>query len=122
MKLREAAQRGITRLALFRDGKPVWNPYSFGDINVCDDGTMGPWMWVYDPCGQLACGNPMWKSIPVLTFPNKSQISVGPDDEFEPYVPPLDMHRFPGYPPMLIVRPAPGKSENLKTKTGRTVE
>lgn len=91
-------------MAYVEDGKRVWNPYSFGDLCVFDDGSMGPWMNVYDPCGSLACGNPAWTKLPVLTIPMKTQESVQPEDEFEAYVPPADMDRFPGCPPVPPVR------------------
>jgi hypothetical protein len=100
MKLHEAAARRITRLVLLEDGKRAWNPYSFGDITVFNDGSYGLWMNVYDPCGSLVCGNPAWTKIPFLTMPVKTQPSVGPDDEFEEFVAPADMDRFPGCPPV----------------------
>ena len=100
MTLAEAAKKGITRLAYVRNGKPVWNEYSFGDIAVFDDGSIGPWMHVYDPCGMLASGRPAWTSIPVMTIPVVTQLSVGHDAEFEPFEAPDDMDRFPGCPPV----------------------
>ena len=107
MTLRECAEKGITRVRLIKDGKPVWNPYSFGDIHVFDDGTMSPWMKVYDPCGQLACGDDAWRPIHVLTVP-VGRGSVGLDDQFEAYMPPADMDRFPGCPsvPSVVGRPS----------------
>jgi hypothetical protein len=105
MKLEEAAKRGITRLMLMKNGKPVWNPYSFGDITVFSDGTIGPWMKVYDPCGRLACREPAWDPINVLTLAVPSMASVEPSDEFEVYIPPLDIARFGTPPPIPMVRP-----------------
>ena len=94
-------------MAYFRDGKAAWNPYSFGDIAVFEDGTLGPWMKVYDPAGQMACGNPPWKPIDVLTIPLESQISIEPEDEFEPYIPPAYLNRFPGCPQIPAIHPLP---------------
>jgi hypothetical protein len=100
MKLKEAAEKGITRLYYVRDGKPVWNKYSFADIDVFEDGSYGMWMHIYDPCGKLACQRPAWEPIDFLTLPVVTQPSVDPEvDEFEPYTPPADVDRFPGYPP-----------------------
>ncbi len=114
MKLAEAAKKGITRLAYVQNGRSVWNEYSFADIDVFEDGTYGPWMHVYDPCGQLACGNEAWKPIELLTITVKSQPSVDTEnDEFEPYAPPPDMNRFPGCPPVKSIIKAP-KTVSLK--------
>ncbi len=109
MKLKECAEKGISRVAYVRDGKSIWNPYSFGDIAIFEDGSYGPWMKVYDPCGQLACGNPAWKPIDVLTIPSPSQVSVEPSDEFEAYVPPSDMDRFPDCPPLPTIIRTPAR-------------
>ena len=117
MKLSEAAKKGITRLAYVQDGKPVWNKYSFGDIHVYSDGTMGPWMNVYDPCGSLACGNPAWTAIPIITIPITTQPSVGKDDEFEVFIPPDDMDRFPGCPPIPSVVQVPPRASVTAAST-----
>lgn len=109
MTLKEAAAKGITRLIYVRDGKPVWNKYSFGDIAVFDDGTYGPWMKIYDPCGSLACDKAAWTPITVITFPVPGYRSIGPTDQFEAFVPPDDIDRFPGCPPVPnIIIKAPG--------------
>ncbi len=98
MTLRECAEKGITRVALVKDGVPVWNPYSFGDIHLYGDGTIGPWMKIYDPCGSMACGNPPWGPITVLTIEITGQPCVQATDQFEEYREPADMDRFPGCP------------------------
>lgn len=103
MKIPELAKQGITRVRLVKDGKSVWNEYSFADLHVFEDGTTGPWIKVYDPCGQLACENPAWKPMSILIFEAK-------EDEFEPYSPPADMGRFPGCPPVpdvISLKPPP---------------
>jgi hypothetical protein len=104
MTLQQIAKAGITRVRLMKDDKPVWNPYSFGDLTVFSDGTMGPWLRVYDPCGQLACGKPAWESIPVLTITVRGQMCVEPSDDFEAYTPPNDIARFGELPPTPTVQ------------------
>lgn len=104
MNLQELAARGVTRVMYVKaDGTPNWNPYSFGDMWVDASGTMGPWLQVYDPCGQLAIGNKAWEAIPILIVRD-----VYPKDAFVEYTMPEDTEkRFPGCPPKPPVRPVP---------------
>ncbi len=105
MTLKECAERGITRVTLIKDGLPIWNKYSFGDLHVYDDGTFGPWMKIYDPCGQGTLGNHIWKPITVLTVEVPGHMCVSKSDRFVEYTEPADMSRFPDCPVKPVIQP-----------------
>lgn len=114
MKLKELAKLGVTRVQLIENGRPVWNEYSFADMTVFKNGIIGPWLKIYDPCGQSALGRPMWDPIELFTFdlnqgptPSSNDMCVRESDEFQGYEPPLDLSsKFPGAPRVQTVQPS----------------
>lgn len=87
MTLREAIKQGI--VAVRQD---PWNPYCRMALDKIDEeGSLGPWGHIIDPCGNSALGNDPEKPIDILLLNVKFQISADPDaDEWESWVRPPD--------------------------------